>query len=407
MPVLHYGTGSSVTLPFAAGSPPEIRGIPQGEPLHNPAAAVADTLKQPLDYPPLSQMTTPGDRVVIPLGSGIPQIAQVTAAVVETLLAAGIAPDGITVLRSESDSATDIESPLHLLRPIVAERIRLIKHESANRRGLAYLAASEGGEPILLNRVLTDADIVLPIGCMEREKTTGYFGIHSSIYPEYSDQKTKARFRKSDSLTSNGHHRELKHEVNHVAWILGVNFTIQVIPAAGDRIMHVLAGQSDAVRHRGRELYREIWNSSVQDRPKLVIAAIEGNESNQTWENVGRALEMGAQLVEDGGGIAVCCDLAAEPGPAIQRMLAAQSRDEALRHIRRDNPSDAVPAMQLAHALENSRVYLLSKLKPNLVEDLDMMPLDGPDELIRLAQRNPSCLVLANADRAMVRVETE
>ena len=74
-------------------------------------------------------------------------------------------------------------------------------HDPANRRNLAYLAASEGGQPILFNRLLTDADVVLPVGCMQREHSAGYFGIHTTIYPEYSDQHTQARFRKHDRFT--------------------------------------------------------------------------------------------------------------------------------------------------------------------------------------------------------------
>ena len=78
-----------------------------------------------------------------------------------------------------------------------------------------------------------------------------------------------------------------------------------------------------------------------------------------------------------------------------------------MREIRRENPPDALPALQLARALENSRIYLLSRLNAGLVEDLEMVPIGGAEELVRLTQRNDSCLVLANAVWAMVRVENE
>ena len=67
MTVLRYGTDSSVALHFAAGVPVEQCGTPQGVPLADPAAAVAAALEQPLEYPPLAQTTTPGDRVVVAL----------------------------------------------------------------------------------------------------------------------------------------------------------------------------------------------------------------------------------------------------------------------------------------------------------------------------------------------------
>ena len=406
MAVLRYGTDSSVALKFDEGVPWEQCGTPDGVPLANPAAAVAAALEQPLEYPPLAQTTTPGDRVVVVLGSDLPQVAQITAAIIQALMTSGVDADGITILRSEDD-ATGKENPLELVSGPAAERIRILSHEPANRRNLAYLAASEGGEPILLNRQLTDANVVLPVGCMQREHSAGYFGIHTTIYPEYSDHYTQARFRKHDRFIGNGHHRELQHEVNHVAWLLGVNFSLQVVPAAGDGILHVLAGQSDVVRRQCRELYRAAWQRSVAQRASLVVAAIEGAPRQQTWENLGRVLENASSLVEEGGAIAVCCDLAAAPGPALQRLVGGPSREEAVRQIRRDNPRDALPALQLARTLQKSRIYLLSRLDPALVEDLEMIPIGGPDELVRLARRNRSCLVLANAVHAMVRVEGE
>ena len=381
--------------------------MPQGEPLADPAAAVTAALQQPLEYPSLPQCTTPGDRVVIALGAEVPQVAQVTSAIVATLITSGIAPDGITILRSEGDVATGMENPCRLIAPSVAERIRVLVHDPASRRNLAYLAASEGGEPILLNRLLIDADVVLPVGCMMRERATGYYGIHTALYPEFSDERTQARFRKHDRFSNNGQHRELKNEVNHVAWLLGVHFTVQIVPAAGDSILHVLAGQSDAVRQRCRELYRAAWTWPIAERAELVVAAIEGGSPHQTWENLGRVLESAGRLVEDDGAIAVCCELAARPGPAMQHLIGAPSRDEALRQIRRDNPRDAVPALQLAKALDAHRVYLLSRLDADLVEELELIPVDGPEDIARLAQRSRSCLVVANATRAMIQVGNE
>ena len=109
-----------------------------GVPLADPIAAVAAALEQPLEYPPLSQTTTPGDRVVVVLDSGLPQIAQVTAAVVRVLMASAIDPDGITILRSEADGVTGVDDPLRLIPASAATQIRLLTHDPANRRNLAY-----------------------------------------------------------------------------------------------------------------------------------------------------------------------------------------------------------------------------------------------------------------------------
>ncbi len=110
-------------------------------------------------------------------------------------------------------------------------------------------------------------------------------------------------------------------------------------------------------------------------------------------------------LVEEGGSIAVCCDLAEEPGPAVRRVAEAPLRREALAKIRKELPEDAVIAAQLADALDRGEVYLLSRLGGDLVEQLEIAPVGGPDEIVRLARHHASCIVLANAAHAIVRAE--
>jgi hypothetical protein len=135
------------------------------------------------------------------------------------------------------------------------------------------------------------------------------------------------------------------------------------------------------------------------------VASIEGDAGQQTWQNVGRALECAARLVEEGGAIALCCDLADEPGPAVRCLAAASDLGEALRKIRRQQAGDIGPAIQLIRALGRRHVYMLSRLDRALLEDLQVSPLADSAELARLAQRHPTCILLANAPWAVVRVE--
>ncbi len=401
MAVLHYGADSSIDLELAGGALPVECGVPRGRPPDDLEAAVAASLDEPLDYPPLGRTTTPADRVVVALDRGLPEAARVTAAVIRSLVEAGVDPDGIAVLRTGDD--VDADDPCRLVPEEVKRRIEVLRHDPGDRQRLAYLTATESGEPILLSRTIQEADLVLPIGCLHDEAAAGYYGPHSTIFPAFSDRKTLARFRSLGSLNVRGSRKqELSLQVDQVAWLLGINFTIQLVPAAGGSVLHVLAGQSEAVWRRGRELYRAAWSCPAPHQASLVVAAVEGGSNQQDWQNFGRAVQAAATLVEDGGSIAVCCDLAAAPGPAMQRMIGASSRDAALKRIRKERPPDALPAAQLARALDRAKVYLLSGLDATTVEDLDMIHVAAPDELARLARQYESCILLANASHAIV-----
>jgi nickel-dependent lactate racemase len=398
MAVLHYGDNSSLDLESTDGTTSDQLGVPLAEPLADPRAATVAALKQPLDYPALAQCMTPGDRVVIALDRGLPQAAQITAAVVDVLIDAGVDPDGITVLQTPADRDSGVGDPRRLLTPALRQRVARITHDPADRKELAYLAADKSGEAILVSRALHEADVVLPVGCLRGEQSAGYFGIHGTIYPTFSDTKTQQRFRGPGALNGKGgRRRELVADVEHVAWLLGVTFTVQVVPGAGDQILHVLAGESEAVRRQGEALHHAAWDWPVKRLADLVVAAIEGGPGQQTWDNFGRALHAAGRFVDDDGVIAVCCDLSASPGPAMRHLACESSREAALRHVAKERPVDALAAAQLVHTLERNRVYLLSRLDAAVVEDLDMIPIDGPEELTRLVRQHASCILLSNA----------
>jgi hypothetical protein len=158
-----------------------------------------------------------------------------------------------------------------------------------------------------------------------------------------------------------------------------------------------LAGESHAVERQGRGLYQAAWGWPAAPRASLVVAGIPGGAAHQTWENLGQAVQAASRFVEEDGAIAVCCELAGALGPAFRRLAQGESRDAALRAVGRERPVDALPAAQLARALQKYNVYLLSQLDPSVVEELDLVPLEKPAELIRLARQHESCVLISNA----------
>ena len=397
-PLLRYGTGHSVHLEVSDEALVAHCGVPSAAVVNDVKNALSEALNNPLEYPPLGRVVTPGDRIVLALDPDLPQMSEIVAGVVECLVQSGVDPDGLSILRSAPEAGIDEEDPFRLLSAELRERIELVVHDSEHRDGLAYLAASATGEPILVARALHEADLVLPIGCLQSATAAGYYGIHSGWFPRFSDAAACRRFRSPSSLDSQkGLKKQLAKELHEVAWLLGLTFTIQVVPGPGDGILHVLAGEIGAVERRGRELYDQAWQCTLPRQAQLVVAAMEGAATRQNWRHLGRALEAAASLVEEGGAIAVCSELAGAPGPAVQRLVGAPSRKSAMREIRKDRPEDTLPAAQLVRALDRENVYLLSRLEPSLVEDLEMTPVANDAELIRLARRCRSCIVLSGA----------
>ena len=75
------------------------------------------------------------------------------------------------------------------------EGVALAIHNPADRKQLAYLASTSEGRRVYLNRLLTDADVVVPVGRLGYDAVLGYRGPWGLIFPGLSDQETARSFR--------------------------------------------------------------------------------------------------------------------------------------------------------------------------------------------------------------------
>lgn len=405
--ILHYGPSGRLALDVPADRLVASCGLPASPPLADVAQATAASLAAPLDYPPLPQLVVPGDKVCVALADGVPQAAAVVRVVIDRLLAAGVPPHDITLIRGSAASlpgATD--GPAGVFEAGGA-KVHVLTHDPADRKRLSYLAASVEGKPIYMNRALADADLVIPIGCQRLDAALGYFGLNSGLFPTFSDAKNLERYRAPLTAQSPVQLRRMRQEADQVSWLLGVHFLVQVVPAGDDGVLAVLAGRTSAVDRVASERCLDAWKSSVPWRASLVVAALSGPASEQTWLNFARAMAAALRVVEEGGVIAVCSDLQEAAGPAVRWLASTESPDTALREIVRERPVDALAAAQLVDAVSRSRVYLLSGLPPGVVEDLGLTPIDGAEQLQRLAAQQPSWILLANAQYAIAMPEGE
>jgi hypothetical protein len=135
----------------------------------------------------------------------------------------------------------------------------------------------------------------------------------------------------------------------------------------------------------------------VARRADLVVAAVEGASAQQTWDNVGRALAAAQRVVNDNGVIALCTELSEPPGPAMHIAAETPDIDRARRRLNKRMMPDVSPAQQWACALDRSRVYFLSRLEPEQVEDLGAAHVASAEEIGRLIERSRSCILLSNA----------
>ncbi len=408
---LRYGRNSTLTLDLDPQALAADCAAPRGEAIADVRQAVADVLAKPLDFPPLSQAIFPGDRIVLALEPSVPQAGEIVGAVVDMLLESGAKPDDIAIVLAHVEGDAETSQETDELRQHFSDEYRdlieIVAHDPAHREHLSYLAVGEHTEPVYVNRRLFDADVVLPIGCLRLGSAWDYYGVNGALCPTFSDQATLDRFRAAGVDGDTEEAAKRRHEADELAWLLGVMLTIQVVPGPEGKLLHVLAGATRSVQQRGAALCDAAWSFETPQRAELVIAAVDGDASQQTWENFGRAIAAASRAVTVDGAIALCTDLSDSPGPALQTIAGARDLGDAEREIRRLRSADAPAAHELVRALQSCRVYLLSQLDDATVEGLGMAPIASAAEVGRLAKRHSSCILLGSAQFAQAVVASE
>lgn len=364
---------------------------------------VAEALENPREFPPLRQAVVPGDRVVIALGADVPEASSVLETLCGVLEAAGVGLGTVTVM-AEPDAREDSAGA-------VPRGVAFQRHDPDDRTRLAYLATTTDGRRVYLNRALTDADIVVPVGRLGYDPVFGYEGPWGVIFPGMSDTETRRAYRAaaSDEPPDRRHPRALLTESSEVSWLLGSQFQLGVIGGVTGTV-GVVAGLGSAVLDEGSGEVDDAWAVRTDSRAELVIAGVGRPGAATSVADLARGLGTATRLVQRGGKVVLLSRAGGPIGPSVRRLVDLHDPRDAVAALRGHEPdADYAAARSLAHALAWADIYLLSALERDDVEGLSMIPLDRPEEAGRLAALSGSCLVLSHADlaRASVAVEAD
>ena len=361
----------------------------------DPEAAAIAALAEPIDYPPLAAGIVPGDQIAIAVDETTPCVAAIVRGTIKSLQSAGVENEAITVVAADAQT---IESCRELCADQMAAGVRFILHDPSDEKNLCMVGMTKGGVPMVVNREIFDADVVLPIGCAHVDDR----GVFESLFPRFSSSAAIEKFRTPTAIESPTDRSDQRRETKQAGWQIGAPMVVGVVPGSGESVSHILAGETMAVGEKTHSLATDQWAFTSPYQLDLMIATINGGPESQNWNNVARALAMAEHLVIDGGAVAICSNLSQSPGPSLGRLIGNPDLDKVVRKVANEHDADSWPAWQLARAVQRGPVYFLSQLDVKTVENLGMAPVESIDEIVRLAEHYETFAVVEDVQNAVV-----
>lgn len=359
-------------------------------------------LLSPLGLPEPARCVVPGDTVAIVLDPETPNAIDLLGAVCEQLQAV---PDvGVTLsLLLPPDPANTGWSRLVEQIPVhLQQQLTVHMHDPAETAQLSYLASSAAGDRVYLNRRICDADLLVTIGIVCFDSLVGYRGTTSGIFPGFSDADAiqQARTQGHPELTPE-QPRPYRQLIDEVGWLLGTQFSLQIVPGPDDSPLAILAGLPEEVMTAGKELVDSTWRIKPRTQADAVVLSVPCNATSG-WKQFGSAIEFATKLVRQDGRIIVVADLSVPEGPGASLLRRCQDPEELLKPLRREPCEDAVEITQLINTLRHARVYLYSNIPTEIVEELGIIAIEDEAELNRLTTAAQSCVALPNANYAWI-----
>jgi nickel-dependent lactate racemase len=375
----------------------EVLAANQDESLPMSDVEIGTALDAPIDSPPLEDLITPGDNVLIVASDATRATgsAQVINLLVRRLIQNGTAPGDIAII-----FATGIHRRVRpnekaeLLTPFIAQRIRTIDHDAYDASQLTQLGVMDDGTPIEVNRALKDFAKVILTGAVGFHYFAGFTGGRKSICPGLAGSQTVEAthmlaldFERGGRRSGVGsgllNANAVSEVCERVAALIDPAFSINAIVDERGRTEKIFAGHWRAAHARACEHYIAGHSLLIQEKRDLVIVSCGGSPYDLNMIQAHKALDMAAAACRDGGAIVFLAECRDGLGRADFLKWFESADASALEtRLRTAYEVNGQTAWALLTKSERFQVHIITKLPDEEVRRMRMIPACSLEEVL-------------------------
>jgi nickel-dependent lactate racemase len=278
-------------------------------PLADPAAEVAGSLARPLSGPSLAELARGKKSACVVISDITRPVPNrlLLPPLLDTLLAAGVPREGITLLIATGMHRPNLGAELEeLLGPEIAAAWPVVNHDCRDEASLEVVDTIEG-QPIAVNRRYLAAELKIVTGLIEPHPFAGYSGGGKSILPGISALKTmhfmhSYRMIAHPGLRAGGlDDNPFQEQVGRVARAAGLDFMLNVVMDRRRRLLGVFAGGFPQAHRLGCALAGRHTVVPVEEPFDLVITSGGGHPLDETLYQASKGLLAAKGIVRPGG----------------------------------------------------------------------------------------------------------
>ncbi len=360
--------------------------------------AIIQHLRNPIGTKPLASLVKRGDKVAAiitdytrPCPDNI-----LLPPILRELKEGGVRSDDVTIIIATGLHASLHEKIKEKVSEEVLENYDVIFHDAESNEMISFGKTSRG-VPIIINKIVAEADFKISTGFIEPHFFAGFSGGRKSIMPGVSAKESIWKNHsykmidncnaKSGILEGNPVHED---SVEH-AQAIGHNFVVNVVLNMNKKIGKIVAGDWKRAHEKGVAMDREVIETGFRQKADITLTSNNGYPLDLDLYQAVKGIVTASSITKKGGPIIIASECSNGVGPKEFWELhrEAGSPDEVLETIKREEPIGVQWQNQmLARVQKEHEIYLVSQLPDNLVEDFIIKPAQTVESALELSLEN-------------------
>jgi nickel-dependent lactate racemase len=286
-------------------SPSESRALPDLD------AAIEAALDAPIDQFPLEAWVKPTDKVLFVSDdtTRLTPVDRMLPALLRRLDAAGVPDANVECIMALGTHRYMTEGEMRVkVGDDIYERIRVFNHEWRDPHALVDLGTSFRGTPLLVNRAVVEADLVIGLGTIVPHHIPGYSGSSKIIQPGVCGDRTTAETHLLACESGGDSYlgiedNPVRRDMDDMADKVGMQTIFNVVMNDAGGVVGLFYGDMRKVFRSGVQLARKIYGVEYREVPDIVLANSHPCDLD-FWQSH-KSLYPAQRMVKPGGTIIV------------------------------------------------------------------------------------------------------
>ena len=348
--------------------------------------AVEYALNHPIGAGKLEELASPHKKVAIicsDITRPVPSYALLPP-IVKRLLAAGCAPENITVVFAlGSHRKHTEEEKLQLVGKWVYETVACVDSDPDD---CVHMGVTDAGTPVDITRVVAEADVKICTGNIEFHYFAGYSGGAKAIMPGVSThdaiQNNHKMMVNEAACAGNLEGNPVRQDIEQAGSICGIDYIVNVVLDEHKKIVYAVAGDVTLAHRDGCAYLDRMYRKAITQKADIVLVSQGGAPKDANLYQVQKALDNAKHAVRKGGTIILmgACPEGLGSKTFEQWLLSADTAESMIHRVHTQFQLGGHKAAAIAMVLQNANIDLVSDMDPDFVRSIFLTPRASAQE---------------------------